>query len=247
MANNQFNVKTGKRGHALVHSGNIVMVGMSDADEKSVKLVAAEHGNLPAWAEGSPHKFWQMADITERENGAVYREFEVELPTELTADQNLELVKDFVRQELPGKTYQFAIHAPAGPAVASGDSPKPHFHLMFSDRLPDGLERKSTQHFRRFNPEHPTLGGCKKDSGGKSRMTLNDEFVTTRKHWAALHNEHLARHGHATRIDAGTILEPGKADEPEQPVGHVAIKVMTDDEKPVVNVKRKKGEQPVSK
>lgn len=243
MASNQFFVKTGKLGKAAVHSGDIVRVGQFGRDEKCAELVAAEHGNLPTWAADSPYAFWQMADLTERANGTVYREFEVALPTELTAEQNLELVKDFVRQELPSKTYQFAIHAPS---TASGGTPQAHFHLMFSDRLPDGLERKPNQHFRRFNPEYPARGGCKKDGAGKDRMTLNDELVTTRQLWASLHNEHLERRGHATRPDATSQHDRGVVDEPEQHVEEVAIKAMTDHEKPARKEKRKTGGQAVS-
>ncbi len=243
MASYHFRVKTGKPGTAAEHSGYIAREGKHGSGGKRADLIATEHGNLPEWAIGNTHNFWQFADQTERSNGAAYREFEVALPTELTAEQNLELVKDFVRQELPGKTYQFAIHEPM---AALGGTPQPHFHLMFSDRLPDGLERGPDQHFRRFNPAFPERGGCKKDSGGKDRLTLKDELVTTRERWASLHNEHLERHGHTAKIDSRSNLDRGIKDERERHFGHVAIKVMTEEEKLALKAKRQKGRQAAS-
>ncbi len=46
-----------------------------------------------------PPNFWQAADQFERANGSTYRELEIALPRELTPEQRLELVQDFVRQE----------------------------------------------------------------------------------------------------------------------------------------------------
>ncbi len=47
----------------------------------------------------NPSHFWQAADQFERANGSTYRELEIALPRELTPEQRLELVQDFVRQE----------------------------------------------------------------------------------------------------------------------------------------------------
>ena len=55
---------------------------------------------MPSWAKDNPNLLWQAADNFERANGTSYREFEVALPRELTPDQRLELVNDFVKQEI---------------------------------------------------------------------------------------------------------------------------------------------------
>ncbi|WP_349666113.1 MobA/MobL family protein, partial [Escherichia coli] len=54
---------------------------------------------MPEWARDNPSHFWQEADQFERAIGSTYRELEIELPRELTPEQLLVLVQDFVRQE----------------------------------------------------------------------------------------------------------------------------------------------------
>ena len=39
---------------------------------------------------------------------------------------------------------------------------QPHCHLMFSERLLDGIERDPDQFFKRFNSKDPSKGGAKK-------------------------------------------------------------------------------------
>ena len=82
--------------------------------------------------------------------------------------------------------------------------------------------------------------------GGKDRLTLKDELVTTRERWASLHNEHLERHGHTAKIDSRSNLDRGIHDERERHLGHVAIQVMTDEEKLALKAKRQKGKQAAS-
>ncbi|MCI3067997.1 MobA/MobL family protein, partial [Escherichia coli] len=68
------------------------------------------HGNMPEWARDNPSHFWQAADQFERATGSTYRELEIALPRELTPEQRLELVQDFVRQEAGERhAWSFAI------------------------------------------------------------------------------------------------------------------------------------------
>ena len=54
--------------------------------------------------------------------------------------------------------YAFAIHNPR----AMDGKEQPHCHLMFSERLLDGIERDPDQFFKRFNSKDPSKGGAKK-------------------------------------------------------------------------------------
>src|SRR5690606_29766571 len=96
------------------------------------------------------------------------------LPIELNRDQQRELVLEFIRQQVGAKTFQYAIHSPK---AALGHCLQPHAHIMFSDRMPDQIERSGEQHFKRYNQKTPESGGCRKDSGGKDRLVLRNELV----------------------------------------------------------------------
>lgn len=226
MASFHMSIKSGKKGQATEHAAYIARIGKHGRGKED--LLAIEHGNLPSWANGDPAIFWKMADKYERANGAAYRELELALPRELSLEQNKELVDDFIRQEVGKKPYQAAIHSPT---AALGDANQPHLHLMVSDRLPDQFERAPEQHFRRFNPAHPERGGCRKDSGGRSPMSLREEVQSRRLNWAELQNRHLQQHGHSARVDHRSNRERGIAKESERHLGSAAIKKMSVEKK----------------
>ncbi|MCV5520511.1 MobA/MobL family protein, partial [Escherichia coli] len=68
---------------------------------------------MPGWARDNPSHVWQAGDQFERAKVSTYREIEIALPRELTPDQRIELVQDFVRQVAGERhAYSFAIHNP---------------------------------------------------------------------------------------------------------------------------------------
>ncbi|MGK4724815.1 MobA/MobL family protein, partial [Salmonella enterica] len=98
----------------------------------------------------------------ERKHGTAYREIEIALPRELTRDQRIELVEDFVQKELGDRhAYQYEIHNPPG---AIDGKEQPHEHIMFCERINDGIERDTQQFFKRANSKSPERGGAKKAS-----------------------------------------------------------------------------------
>ena len=240
MSSFHFRINSGKKGKAVNHAVYIAREGRHGKQDQQSDLIAKAHGNLPEWAHGNPKAFWQMADSHERTNGATYREFEVALPSELSASQNLELVYALIKHEIKDKPYEFAIHAPN---AALGEVAQPHAHIMFSDRKPDGIERSPGQHFKRHNPNNPELGGCKKDSGGKDRGTLKNELVSRRENWAALQNSSLEKHGHTARVDHRSNRERGIEREPERHLGYVAIKMMSTEDKAYYKDQRQSRQQ----
>ncbi|MDO3622727.1 MobA/MobL family protein, partial [Ralstonia pseudosolanacearum] len=127
---------------------------------------------------------------------------------------------------LPGAGH--AIHAPSSSIEGSTNT---HLHLMFSDRMQDGIERSPEQTFSRYNAKQPERGGCKKDSGGKNRLALRDELIQTRKMCADLQNAALQKYVHATRVDHRSLREQGIDRAPERHLGPARIQEMTEEDK----------------
>ncbi|EEU4199822.1 MobA/MobL family protein [Escherichia coli] len=136
MATYHLSVKFGGKGQAANHADYIERKGEY---AKRKDLEYTEHGNMPEWARDNPSHFWQAADQFERANGSTYRELEIALPRELTPEQRLELVQDFVRQEAGERhAWSFAIHNPKA-SIDGGE--QPHAHIMMSQRVNDGIDR----------------------------------------------------------------------------------------------------------
>ncbi|QBK04492.1 plasmid mobilization protein [Hylemonella gracilis] len=225
MASFHHRVKSGKKGNAVEHVSYITRQGRFGTRED---LVFSGHGNMPAWAKHDPVSFWRAGDKHERANGAVYREHEISLPEELTKSQQLELVDEMVNEIAGTKPYQFAVHENTSSLEGRSNT---HLHLMFSDRMPDGIERAPEKTFRRFNSKNPELGGCKKESGGRNMLELRLELIEMRRRCAELQNAALEKYGHAARVDHRTLKQQGIEREPERHLGAARIRKMTGTEK----------------
>ncbi|EMG5775144.1 mobilization protein MobA [Yersinia enterocolitica] len=216
MASYHLSVKTGGKGSAYPHADYIARDGKY-AREKDSDLEHKESGNMPTWASHKPSEFWKAADTSERANGCTYREIEIALPRELKPEQRLELVRDFVRQEIGDRhAYQFAIHNPKA-AIAGGE--QPHAHIMFSERLNDGIHRDPEQYFRRANSKDPERGGARKVRFGETPTERKEHLVAQRSRWADLQNKYLERYQHADRVDARSLKDQGIEREPERHLG----------------------------
>lgn len=212
MAIARLSVKTGSVGKAAAHAEYIERDGKYEK-QKQNDLDYSESGNMPSWAEDNPKLFWQSADLYERKNGSTYREFEIALPRELDPKQRIELIQDFIAQEIGTKyPYQLAIHNPK----AMDGLEQPHAHLMFNERLQDGIERDPEQYFKRYNRKTPETGGAKKDNTGKDPKTRKEEMKDLRQRWQDISNRHLERAGLDTRIDMRSYQDQGIDKDPEK-------------------------------
>ena len=219
MALARLSMKFGKVGKAAAHAAYIAREAQyAHRLQNGERLEAKATGNLPAWAEDQPNRFWQAADAYERANGTTYREMEIALPRELTPVQRLALVRGFVLQELGTRhAYQWAIH---NPKAADGYE-QPHVHLMFSERRVDGIERDPPHYFRRYNPKAPEQGGARKGYGpyGGGYLSPAERVVHLkglRQRWEIACNTALAQAGHAERIDLRSHTERGLTIPPER-------------------------------
>lgn len=218
MATYHLSVKFGGKGQAANHADYIER---KEKYRDRQDLEYSAHGNMPEWARDNPSHFWQAADQFERANGSTYRELEIALPRELTPEQRLELVQDFVRQEAGERhAWSFAIHNPKA-SIDGGE--QPHAHIMMSQRVNDGIERTPEQYFRRYNARYPDRGGAKKDSGNLTPTQQKEQLRELRKRWEVKHNEHMRKHGFERGfIDCRTLKEQGIERRPEVHLGFEA-------------------------
>lgn len=167
--------------------------------------------DAPAWlsefadahsaTETSAH-FWNAVEAGEtRKDAQLMREFVLALPMELTTEQNIELVRDFVRQELSerGIVADWAYH----------DMPdNPHVHLMTSLRslTEEGFGAKRV----------PVLGEDGEPLRGSDGKIRYEQFTggmerlkAMREAWADIQNHYLAKHGYDVRVDHRSFEEMG--------------------------------------
>lgn len=170
----------------------------------------------PAWlrtlidgrdAAGASAALWNAVEAFERRADAQFmREMDLALPVELTREQNIELMRAFVAEQiLPrGMVADWAYH----------DSPgNPHIHLMTTLRplVQDGFGPKriavldeNGNSLRIKSKLHPR-GKIVYRLWAGDEKTLNE----WREAWAVLQNRQLVRHGLDIRIDHRSFEEQG--------------------------------------
>lgn len=140
----------------------------------------------PAWARDRA-RLWNGAEAKERrKNSRVAREVEVSLPIELDREQQNELLRGFVRDEITGRGLV------ADVCIHRGDVGNPHAHIMLTTRLvgPEGFATKD-----RDLDKGPTLGRW-------------------RESWHHHQNRELERAGSDARVDHRSHKDRGLDSEP---------------------------------
>ncbi|TBY66378.1 Ti-type conjugative transfer relaxase TraA, partial [Rhizobium leguminosarum bv. viciae] len=169
--------------------------------------IVLPEGVSAEWAK-SREKLWNAAEFSEsRKDARVAREFEIALPHELTAEQRLELTREFA-QDLAnryGAGVDFAIHRPHD----ASDVRNHHAHLLMTTRQvnEEGLGEKTF-----IERENKWL---LKNDLPTSHMQLRD----IRQSWESHANQHLAMAGHDIRIDHRSHQECGLELEPTEHMG----------------------------
>jgi hypothetical protein len=175
----------------------------TDAGEE---VLHKEDGKMPPWAANDHNKFWKAAEDYERENANVFRELEFALPNELTLEQQKEMIAEFIQTVIPQNTYSYAIHS--NPATLAPDIQQPHVHLIFSERLNDGIDRPLHQYFRRYNSKYPERGGAKKDRAwAGTDQQRRQHLIEVRKIFADIQNKYLAKYNQTVRVDHRSLKE----------------------------------------
>ena len=167
-------------------------------DVESATLILPE--GVPEWANDRA-ALWNAAEQSEtRKNSTVAREFEIALPSELSAQERQTLAHAFAREIVArhGCAADVAIHAPG----REGDHRNHHAHILCTTRrlTPDGFGEK-----------------CRELDDRKTKAV--DGW---RERFAALQNEHLERAGVAGRVDHRSLKEQGIERAPTRHLGPAA-------------------------
>ncbi len=195
------NVKTGARatGQSAAAKYDYISRDGRYARACQDEVVHVESGSMPAFASSDARVYWAAADSHERSNGRLFRSLTAALPNSLDLARRLELARSFAAHVTAGQMpYTLAVHA--GLSKEAGTADNPHLHLVFSERVNDGVERAAEQWFRRAAPagRDPASGGARKSERTKPREWLEE----TRQAWAAEMNLAFGRAGVADRVTA---------------------------------------------
>ena len=160
-------------------------------------LLASGSGNLPAFAEGDAGKYWLAVDSFERKNARLFVELQLNLPRELSLEQQKDVVKNYMSDlcDKENLSYSWVIH--------HGKDENPHAHVMISEQKNDSIDRPAQQHFMRWNSKHPERGGAQKSTALKPRQWLMD----SRASWAIAANDGLEAAGFERHFDHRTLKE----------------------------------------
>jgi len=187
--------------------------------------------NAPAWV-FDRQQLWNIVERAEkRKDAQLAREVEITLPRELKRDQQIALVRAFVRDEFvsQGMVADFAIHNPS----ASDGEEQPHAHVLLTLRRLDGTtgtgfaatkerdwnEREDVaQAFaearKRFNDT-----GLPEDKAALEAAEAERNVSIWRRGWQDYANRALADAGSAARIDHRTLAAQGIFRPPQPSLG----------------------------
>jgi len=177
------------------------MLGVSQATGWHDDLVHQEVCNMPWWAKDDAGRFFATAQRLERVNGRWARSWMMALPRELDQEAQIALARDFLATHLANLPYLWVMHDPVN---ARGEH-QPHFHVLFHERLLDGIDRSADQHFMRWNAAYPDRGGAQKDAWFCQRSTAYE----IRAAWCDWVNYSLEREGHAERLHPDSLYARG--------------------------------------
>ena len=105
------------------------------------EILAPDHA--PDWVHDRSEVWNRVEESETRKNSQVAREVRVALPAELTHDERVELVREFVREQFVdrGMVADIALHAPG----RAGDERNHHAHILLTTREigPEGFTAKN--------------------------------------------------------------------------------------------------------
>lgn len=167
--------------------------------------------NAPDWAKAivavrtasqTSELFWNKVEAFEvRKDAQLAKEFIMALPVELTTEQNIALMRDFVAEQISrrGLIADWVYHDPPG---------NPHVHLMTNLRplTEDGFGGKKVAVLDESGKPLRSKSGqivYKLWAGDKT------DFLALREAWYSAQNKHLELNGHDIRVDGRSYAERG--------------------------------------
>lgn len=167
--------------------------------------------DAPKWARemiadrsvaGAAEAFWNKVEAIEKRADAQFaKEFIIALPVELSKEQNIALVRQFVHEQVLGR-------GQVADWVYHDDPGNPHVHLMTTLRplTESGFGGKKVAVIG-------ADGQVVRTKTGKIQYRLwageKTEFLEQRQRWLDLQNQHLALGGFEIRVDGRSYAERG--------------------------------------
>lgn len=223
MATYHCSIKSGSKGKGASGTAKAQYICRAGKyQSKGEDLEYSESGNMPKWAHGDFSTFWRFADEHERDNGRIYTEIEIALPREIPTAERIELVREFVAEQLEHHPYLVAIH---NPVAALDYDEQPHAHIIFSERTLDGIERGPEQFFKRANKKNPEKGGAAKDRSWNER----EKVQQVREAWERHYNAHSP-----VLVSCKSLADQGIQRAPEPHLGPKLVRMGTEATKAVV-------------
>lgn len=156
--------------------------------------------DAPSWV-FDRQALWNRVEAGEsRRDAQLARLIEIGLPLELSSSQRLDLLRDFIAQE-------FVAKGMIADFCMRGSAENPHAHVLLTLRRVD------------------TAGFGLKERLWNGKAVLLEWRIA----WAELANEHLARAGHAARIDHRTLAEQQIELTPSRRVGIASSRLSAGD------------------
>lgn len=168
------------------------------------------------------NQLWNAAEAAEnRKDARTAREWVVALPSELSPDQQRELVNEFGAHlaQRYNVAVDLAIHAPD----AHGDQRNTHAHILMTTReiaLNSDSERLEAVLGQKATLE---LSNSKRASMGLGKAS--SDILEIRAAWANHANQHLERAGQSERIDHRSLEAQNIDRTPTQHMGYIATEM----------------------
>ncbi|MBQ9698808.1 MAG: hypothetical protein IJV46_09725 [Acidaminococcaceae bacterium] len=165
-------------------------------------LRVQSYGNMPAWAK-SPGEFWDASDRFGKVNGRSYREINVALQNDLSFDDNIKLVDEFLKESgiANDHAWCYTIHSRTS---VDGTQDNIHAHIMFNEKIvePDRpLDRYD--YFRKYaeNAQGEPTSGYRTSKRHSSRNgILSDRYL-----WESIVNKKFRERNIDERVSAKTL------------------------------------------
>jgi ATP-dependent exoDNAse (exonuclease V) alpha subunit len=185
----------------------------------------------PAWV-FDRQTLWNRVERSEtRVDSQLAREVEITLPRELSADQQIALVRVFVREQFvsKGMVADIGIHRP----LAADGEEQPHAHVLLTLRrldasTPTGFAAKKERDWNEREDVAKVVADARKRFND-TRAPHHEKAVEMaealrnvniwRKEWAASANRALEAVGSPARIDHRTLEAQGIFRAPQKPLG----------------------------
>ena len=169
---------------------------------------------------------WNKAEFAEkRKDARVAREWLVNLPYELSAEDRKELAHSFAQTlaDRYGTIADCAIHEPTQKEIDRGADPRNyHAHIMFTTRTAELDENNEI-----ILTDKATIELSDKKRRSLSMERVSHEITDVRQIWEQIANEKLAEHDHKL-IDSRSYAAQGIDIEPQLKMGSVATKLERD-------------------